>query len=93
MVLRYLCLSIPFQNIKVCTQQRWYNTTLVVFIWRNVQEKAESLKQEVLSAEIFVYCLYAVVDMQFLVDMIHMFAYSFRADKKVVSDFFIQQAF
>ncbi len=36
MVLQYLFLSIPFNNIKVETKLVWYNTTLVVFITGNV---------------------------------------------------------
>jgi hypothetical protein len=46
MVLQYLLLSIPFfQGIKVYTHYGRYNTTLVVFIGRNVQKIAEKIKQ------------------------------------------------
>lgn len=46
MVLQYLLLSIPFfQGIKVCTHYGWYNTTLVVFIGRNVQKTTQKIKQ------------------------------------------------
>ena len=63
---------------------------LVVIFWRGlvINDGCENL-----STKEFIDCFYPVVYMQFLVDMVNVFAYGLWTYKKVIGYFLIEQSF
>ncbi len=101
MVLRYLLLSIPLRHYKIIC---WVVMLQYHFSSIYLQECCEIIGKRLnkiltcamgfcLASEVFVHRFHPVVYMQLFVYMVNVFTHCFRADKKVIGYFLVQQSF